>query len=227
MTRIRSWVPARKLRCIARSRTAPALRLTRSDTALRASARGHALPRQRATIAVPVGARTERRRMRAPRRVSVPAMRTTGNGEMNAADPPTDADPVDWKPRSSPAAVDPGATAVGELEGAVAVVLGRGRVVVVGLGRGLAGVVVGGDGRGAVVVVVGVVVVVETSVVVSGTSVVVSGTSVVSPPPVDVSPPGSPSWARPATGPSASSAPSSAATANPSGRRPRERLSRR
>ena len=203
VTRMRNWMPARKLRCIVRSRTGASPRATRSDTALRARARGQPLPLQRAATAVPAGACTDKRRMRAPRRVSEPAIRTTGNGVMNDTEVPSGAEPLDWKPAPSPPAAAggvPGAAGVGALTGAVVVDLGV--VVVLGLGLGL----VRGFGRGRTVV-VGRVVVVGTTVLdpveVDSLVLVPSSGTLVPPPSGAVSEPGWPSdsCARLATGP--------------------------
>ena len=152
--------------------------------------------------------------MRVPRRVSEPAIRTTGNGVMNDTEVPSGAEPLDWKPPSSPPAAEegvPGATGVGALTGAVVVGPGLGRGLALGRGRS----------RGRTVVVGRMVGTVDSVVEVDSLVVVSPGGTPVPPPSGEGSVPDPPpdSWARLATGPSASSAPSNAATTNVSGDR--------
>ena len=76
-----TWIraPARSERCSRPKRTRP-VRVERARTIALDARRGQPRPLQSASTRAPRGARTDRTRMRAPVRVSRPAMRTIGNG---------------------------------------------------------------------------------------------------------------------------------------------------
>ena len=80
VTNTRSTTPAGYERCSERKRILPVRGPACAATLLCVERRGQPRPQHEASANEPPGARTDKSRILAPRRVSQPAMRTTGKG---------------------------------------------------------------------------------------------------------------------------------------------------